>query len=116
MKQKTQFINKEAFIDKTNTDFEFYSNLNCQALDPLNSLQRILYRSAPSTNYKVYINDYIFQSPAYCIEYETRQFQTDLHVRFHSSDTKCDTISTYLWPALLEGSQGPCVQKGVVIT
>merc|ERR1712029_626133 len=52
------------------------------------------------------------QSPAYCIEYETRQYQADLHVRFHSSKTTSDTINTYLWPALLEGTNGPCVRKG----
>jgi len=56
------------------------------------------------------------QTPAYVIEYETRKYQTDLHVRFHSSNTSSDTINTYLWPALLEGANGPCVQKGVVIT
>ena len=56
------------------------------------------------------------QLPAYCIEYETRNYQPDLHVRFHSSNTSSDTINTYLWPALREGPTGPCVQKGVVIT
>ena len=56
------------------------------------------------------------QLPAYCIEYETRNYQADLHVRFHSSDTASTTINTYLWPALREGQAGPCVQKGVVIT
>lgn len=56
------------------------------------------------------------QSPAYCIEYETRSYQADLHVRLHSSDTQSDSITTYLWPSLIEGASGPCVQKGVVIT
>jgi len=56
------------------------------------------------------------QIPAYCIEYETRNYRADLHVRFHSSNTACDNINTYLWPSLLEGTDGPCVQKGVVIT
>ena len=27
-----------------------------------------------------------------------------------------EIIQTYLWPALLEGKDGPCVQKGVVVT
>lgn len=78
-----------------------------------------------------------FQNPAYCIEYETRNYTGDLHVRFHSSNpssevrisfldqysklssialTVLQAITTYLWPALLEGVSGPCVQKGVVIT
>jgi len=56
------------------------------------------------------------QMPAYCIEYETRNYRADLHVRFHSSNTASDNINTYLWPSLLEGCDGPCVQKGVVIT
>jgi len=56
------------------------------------------------------------QVPSYVIEYENRHFRPDLHVRFHSSDAKFDQIRTYLWPALREGKDGPCVQKGVVIT
>lgn len=56
------------------------------------------------------------QVPVYVIEYEARQYRPDLHVRYHASDSEADTIKTYLWPALLEGQNGPCVQKGVVIT
>lgn len=56
------------------------------------------------------------QVPVYVIEYEARQFRPDLHVRYHNSDPESETIKTYLWPALLEGQNGPCVQKGVVIT
>jgi len=56
------------------------------------------------------------QTPAYTIEYETRSFKPDLHVRFHSSSTSVEGISTYLWPSLIEGTGGPCVQKGVVVT
>jgi len=56
------------------------------------------------------------QVPVYVIEYEARQFRPDLHVRYHNSDPENDTIKTYLWPALLEGQNGPCVQRGVVIT
>ena len=56
------------------------------------------------------------QVPPYVIDYETRTYRKDYHVRFHVADPECDTIKTYLWPALLEGPGGPCVQKGVVIT
>ena len=59
---------------------------------------------------------FVFQVPSYVIEYEERQFRGDLHVRFHLSRPENDLIQTYLWPALLEGENGPCVQKGVVIT
>ena len=58
----------------------------------------------------------LLQVPVYVIEYEARQFRPDLHVRYHNSDPESETIKTYLWPALLEGQNGPCVQKGVVIT
>ncbi|CAN8024087.1 unnamed protein product [Ixodes persulcatus] len=51
------------------------------------------------------------------IEYETRVFRRDLHVRFHTSNHESDHIRTYLWPALLRAaSQGACVHKGVVVT
>ncbi|CAL1291997.1 unnamed protein product [Larinioides sclopetarius] len=56
------------------------------------------------------------QSPPFMIEYEGRVFRKDLHVRFHSSNQESDHIKTYLWPTLLEGRNGPCVHKGVVIT
>ena len=72
--------------------------------------------------------------------YEERQFQSEMHVRFHSSvetstavrytddlknetlfnyestRTPCSQVRTYLWPALREGRQGPVVHKAVVIT
>jgi len=58
----------------------------------------------------------LVQSPAYVLEYEQRRFRRDLHVRFHTSDPESEQIRTYLWPALLEGANGPCVHKAVVIT
>lgn len=56
------------------------------------------------------------QSPSYTIEYEERVFQSDIHVRFHTSDTSGTSVRTYIWPALREGKQGPVVHKAVVIT
>ncbi|KAI5715380.1 hypothetical protein M8J77_015127 [Diaphorina citri] len=56
------------------------------------------------------------QSPPFVLEYEQRTFKRDNHVRFHSSKLDNDVIKTYLWPALLEGPNGPCVYKAVVIT
>ncbi|CAL4085968.1 unnamed protein product [Meganyctiphanes norvegica] len=56
------------------------------------------------------------QSPPFVIDYETRTFRKEQHVRFHMADPEKDSIKTYLWPALLEGPGGPTVQKGVVIT
>lgn len=56
------------------------------------------------------------QSPPFVLEYEQRTFKRENHVRFHSSKLDSDVIKTYLWPALLEGPNGPCVHKAVVIT
>ncbi len=57
------------------------------------------------------------QTPPFIIEYETRSFRRDMHVRFHTSHQNSDHIKSYLWPALLEESpNGVCVHKGVVIT
>ncbi|XP_073970957.1 uncharacterized protein isoform X2 [Rhodnius prolixus] len=56
------------------------------------------------------------QGAGYCLEYEERIFRRELHVRLHSADTECNTIRTYLWPALLESPGGNCVYKAVVLT
>ncbi|KAJ9583613.1 hypothetical protein L9F63_022057, partial [Diploptera punctata] len=56
------------------------------------------------------------QTPPFILEYEQRTLRRDVHVRFHSSNPESDQIRTYLWPALLEGTGGPCVHKAVVIT
>ncbi|XP_076368858.1 uncharacterized protein LOC143256068 [Tachypleus tridentatus] len=56
------------------------------------------------------------QSPPFVIDYESRVFRRDMHVRFHSSNQESNQVKTYLWPSLLEGVSGPCVHKGVVIT
>ncbi|XP_076373021.1 uncharacterized protein LOC143257880 [Tachypleus tridentatus] len=56
------------------------------------------------------------QTPPFVIDYQTRTFNSNLHVRFHSSNQDSDQIKTYLWPSLLEGTNGPCVHRGVVIT
>ncbi|KAI1303077.1 hypothetical protein HDE_02460 [Halotydeus destructor] len=57
------------------------------------------------------------QSVQLVIEYESRKFNGDHHVRFHASNRDSDVIKTYLWPALIEDtSGGQCVHKGVVIT
>lgn len=52
----------------------------------------------------------------FALEFETRAFYRELHVRFHTSDHRSERIRTYLWPALLQAPRGPCVHKAVVIT
>ncbi len=54
--------------------------------------------------------------PQYVISYDSRTFQPDLHVRFHLSNPASSAVKTYLWPALREGKEGPCVHKAVVLT
>ncbi|XP_013781314.1 uncharacterized protein LOC106465625 [Limulus polyphemus] len=56
------------------------------------------------------------QAPPFVIDYESRVFRRDMHVRFHSSNQESNQVKTYLWPSLLEGINGPCVHKGVVVT
>lgn len=62
------------------------------------------------------INSFPLQSPPLVLEYEARHFTPELHVRFHTSNPNEETIKTYLWPALVEGQNGPCLHKAVVIT
>ncbi|UYV60844.1 hypothetical protein LAZ67_1002582 [Cordylochernes scorpioides] len=54
--------------------------------------------------------------PPYRLEFETRSFRRDLHVRFHASGRDSTLVKTYLWPALVEDGPGTCVHKGVVLT
>ena len=56
------------------------------------------------------------QNPPLVLEYDNRIFSQDQHNRFHSSNPDSDQIQTVLWPSLLEGENGACVHKGVVIT
>lgn len=56
------------------------------------------------------------QNPPFCIHYEHSRFSSDLHTRFHTSDSSSDTIRAVLWPVLTEGENGQCVYKGVVVT
>ncbi|KAF8790338.1 hypothetical protein HNY73_005374 [Argiope bruennichi] len=56
------------------------------------------------------------QNPPYVIDYETRTFRKDMHMRFHTSNQASNIIKSYLWPTLMEGENGPCVHRGVVLT
>ncbi|XP_065350629.1 uncharacterized protein LOC135946347 [Cloeon dipterum] len=58
----------------------------------------------------------VTQNPPLALEYEFKKYRPDLHSRFHASNPEKDEIRTYLWPALLESFNGPCLSKGVVIT
>ena len=56
------------------------------------------------------------QNPPIVIDYDSRVYKEDMHSRFHTSDPDSNQIQSILWPALLEGENGPCVSKGIVIT
>ena len=58
----------------------------------------------------------IWQTPPCVLEFETREFLREMHVRFHSSDQDSNVVKTYLWPALVRAHDGTCLHKGVVIT
>ena len=55
------------------------------------------------------------QVPPLTLDYEVRQYNPDIHTRFHTSDPDADQIKSVLWPALMD-AEGTCVNKGVVIT
>jgi len=56
------------------------------------------------------------QNPPLVIDFESRQFDSSMHVRFHTSDPDSTDIKCVLWPMLTEGSGGVCVYRGVVVT
>lgn len=58
----------------------------------------------------------VVQNPPIAIEYEMPRFSSNMHTRFHSSDSESDDIQCYLWPALVESDTGHCLFKGVVVT
>jgi len=56
------------------------------------------------------------QNPTFVIDFDSKEYKPDRHTRFHSSNPENLEVQSVLWPALLEGEDGPCVFKGVVIT
>lgn len=56
------------------------------------------------------------QTPPLMMDYDAKLFKEDAHTRFHSSNPESNLVKSMLWPGLLEGQNGPCVAKGVVIT
>ena len=56
------------------------------------------------------------QNPPIVIDYDSRIFKDDMHSRFHTSDPDSNQIQSIMWPALLEGENGPCLSKGIVVT
>ncbi len=51
-----------------------------------------------------------------CVDARVVCFQEDRHSRFHTSDPDSNQIQSILWPALLEGENGHCLSKGIVVT
>ncbi len=56
------------------------------------------------------------QTPPYYIEFQTINYDKQIHERFHTSDNESDTIIEYIWPCLIDGYDRTCVAKGVVLT
>ncbi|XP_015785773.2 uncharacterized protein LOC107363114 [Tetranychus urticae] len=128
---KSQTIS--AAIDEIDTAVSSYLRVTVDSFDPRNNVEEVLGQiCATLYDYPclrscdgllLYIKDCItlawtltIQSTPFVIEYGSRTYDKDLHIRFHTSDQSSNTIRSYLWPSLLEGPNGPCVHKGVVIT
>ncbi|XP_052251666.1 uncharacterized protein LOC127858511 [Dreissena polymorpha] len=60
--------------------------------------------------------DLIVQRPPFTIVYDSRVFNNEIHVRNEAADVQSVMIRNFMWPALLHGSNGPCVFKGIVET
>ncbi|XP_045190612.2 uncharacterized protein LOC123547512 isoform X2 [Mercenaria mercenaria] len=56
------------------------------------------------------------QRPPFVIVYDSRVFNNEIHIRDESSDVQSVMIRNFLWPALVQANNGPCVQKGIVET
>ncbi|XP_060596786.1 uncharacterized protein LOC132750761 isoform X3 [Ruditapes philippinarum] len=56
------------------------------------------------------------QRPPFVIVYDSRVFNNEIHVRGESSDIQSVMIRNFLWPALIQANNGPCVHKGIVET
>lgn len=50
------------------------------------------------------------------IDYETVEYDPRRHQRFLNSNPNGYIIRQYLWPALIDKSNGNCLHKAVVIT
>ena len=56
------------------------------------------------------------QNPPYLIVYDSRVFNNEIHIRHDTADVQSVMIRNFLWPALIQADNGPCVQKGIVET
>jgi hypothetical protein len=56
------------------------------------------------------------QRPPFVIVYDSRVFNNEIHVRGENSDIQSVMIRNFLWPALIQANNGPCVHKGIVET
>uniref|UniRef100_A0A914UR44 Mitochondria-eating protein n=1 Tax=Plectus sambesii TaxID=2011161 RepID=A0A914UR44_9BILA len=54
--------------------------------------------------------------PRLRLEYESMQFDSDKHLRFHSSSLRSSAIKRYVWPGLIESASEKLVHKGIVVT
>ena len=56
------------------------------------------------------------QKPEVELEFGERTFSEDRHVRFQGVNFGSNRIQSYLWPGLLDSSNGSCLHKAVVVT
>ncbi len=62
------------------------------------------------------------QPPRYRLEYESKNWRSEKHFRYHSSSLRSDEIRRYIWPGIVsydeenERETDTVVYKGVVVT
>lgn len=58
----------------------------------------------------------INHQPPFRLDYSSNKFDFKFHERSDVSDRQSDQIIQYIWPSLIDTSDGSCLSKGIVIT
>lgn len=83
-----------------------------------------VYKAAARTDaFQTYVSecakvswDLCVQTPPMVIECNVREFNPEMHKRFHMSNPDSDQIVMYHWPTLLQTNPGPILSQGIVQT
>lgn len=60
--------------------------------------------------------DLCVQTPPMVIDCSVKEFNPDMHKRFHTSNKDSEDILMYHWPSLLQSTSGPILALGTVQT
>ena len=83
-----------------------------------------IYKAAAETDaFQAYVKecakvswDLCVQTPPMVIDCNAREFNPEMHKRFHTSNRLSEEIVMYHWPTLLQTSPGPILSQGIVQT